>query len=1167
MIIKTTHTVSFISACLLSTLIQAQEPIQEWRVERPTIKKSVWEPSQSSLKIKLHDRAKAVWEKPHYIKLTGDGKSQGGLLITTTPDDAQLPKEHLTIEAWLRIHKPLKWGGILAASQDNGSHERGFILGYHEESFYFGLAAQNTSPQKLTYMKSTVPWQPGEWYHLVATYDGVKQRIYVDGRPAGESAIQRGPIFHAAELNYAIGAYWDKDEKYTMDGDIQSIRLWNRTLSAEEIAKRFEENKTRFPGIEPTSTTNQSTEDWPTHRHDNFRSGHSNSDLPNNPELLWTFTPTLPPNEAWPGTAQSDFWRKRSTPEKKRITFDKAFAPVSANGRVYFGSSSDDQLYCLDLKTGKHLWSFFADAPIRLAPTVAAGKVIFGADDGTVYAVGAINGKLVWKNSLPETQSSWLPGNGRIISLFPIRSSILIRDKTAYFGYGLFPKNTSAWYCSMDIRNGKIIDRKPLKKSLQGYLINRSGKIFAPTGRDPSGMFIANLKKQGKQLAAPISTTIKSYPYSFASNKKYGVGGGDGKIAMFQSSDGSQIWSASVPGIARSLAIARGHLLVSTDHGKILCYGTKTKTTNIQQTPHYTTNTLPDAPPLPTLAKVLPYTRGYALVLDAASDQGKLLLQLCRHSELKIIGLVRSESEASQLRHAFASQALYGNRVTIYKKPKKLPYRHHIFNLITSPRPNKPLLSRKSLQKLLRPSTGVIWIPGSHQALYQAPALKGTGEWTHMYANPENTACSGDTRIGTNLALQWFGRPGPQHIIDRHLRPSPPLVKNGLLVTPGNNYIICSDGWNGTVLWEKSVPDMRRIGALRDSGNLVLTQDLLYCASGTRCLALDTYTGKEKLTLNLPTSHSATTHEWGYLASIGSGLIGTAVKKGSILREMSPTAIYSGGYGDNTQITCSDVLFVLNRHTGKLFWKYHPQGSILNPSIAVSGKRICFIESQNPSTLTIAPARMHYKSLIESKGAKLICLDLISGKKLWSTPIVQHSQLQTLFVLATRDQVFVSNSRNHTAQGARSPTVHYDVRAYNISNGKQQWEQTRDHKKRPNLDHGEQDLHPAIVDNQIIAEPHIYDIKSGKEVGHFNRKGYGCGTISASALSLYFRAGNIASFDLKKKSVDHITNVNRSGCWINMIPASGLLLVPEGSSGCICNYAIQGSMGFAPTEK
>ena len=38
----------------------------------------------------------------------------------------------------------------------------------------------------------------------------------------------------------------------------------------------------------------------------------------------------------------------------------------------------------------------------------------------------------------------------------------------------------------------------------------------------------------------------------------------------------------------------------------------------------------------------------------------------------------------------------------------------------------------------------------------------------------------------------------------------------------------------------------------------------------------------------------------------------------------------------------------------------------------------------------------------------------------------------------------------------------------------------------------------------------------------------------------------------------------RGGCWINLIPAGGLLLAPEASSGCYCTHAIQISAAWAP---
>jgi hypothetical protein len=45
-----------------------------------------------------------------------------------------------------------------------------------------------------------------------------------------------------------------------------------------------------------------------------------------------------------------------------------------------------------------------------------------------------------------------------------------------------------------------------------------------------------------------------------------------------------------------------------------------------------------------------------------------------------------------------------------------------------------------------------------------------------------------------------------------------------------------------------------------------------------------------------------------------------------------------------------------------------------------------------------------------------------------------------------------------------------------------------------------------------------------------------------------------------------LTDVTRPGCWINIIPAGGLVLIPEASSGCTCGFSIQTSMAFIPEE-
>ena len=61
-------------------------------------------------------------------KHTGGSHSQRAKAKVTLTE-AELPQRAIAAEAWVRVDKPLRWGGIAGAIQDNGSFERGWLLG------------------------------------------------------------------------------------------------------------------------------------------------------------------------------------------------------------------------------------------------------------------------------------------------------------------------------------------------------------------------------------------------------------------------------------------------------------------------------------------------------------------------------------------------------------------------------------------------------------------------------------------------------------------------------------------------------------------------------------------------------------------------------------------------------------------------------------------------------------------------------------------------------------------------------------------------------------------------------------------------------------------------------------------------------------------------------
>lgn len=90
--------------------------------------------------------------------------------------------------------------------------------------------------------------------------------------------------------------------------------------------------------------------------------------------------------------------------------------PAAAGGRLFFGGDNGT-VYSIDADTGCPYWSFHGDGGIRTAPVVqpVTGQkekfaVFFATQAGTVYAVGARGGELLWKTK-PTDEPHGLTGS------------------------------------------------------------------------------------------------------------------------------------------------------------------------------------------------------------------------------------------------------------------------------------------------------------------------------------------------------------------------------------------------------------------------------------------------------------------------------------------------------------------------------------------------------------------------------------------------------------------------------------------------------------------------------------------------------------------------------------------------------------------------------------
>jgi outer membrane protein assembly factor BamB len=581
--------------------------------------------------------------------------------------------------------------------------------------------------------------------------------------------------------------------------------------------------------------------------------------------------------------------------------------------------------------------------------------------------------------------------------------------------------------------------------------------------------------------------------------------------------------------------------------------------------------------------------RGVCLVYGFGS--GELAYELARQSDLVVFGFDDDKERVSKARKWLYGKGVYGTRVSVthVEDMNQLPVTGHIANLLVS----ENILTGKvcpgnavEMNRLLRPGGGVAILgtpPGAPQGVpaqeiadwLAAGEVKNTklaggqwfkvepgpmadsGEWTHQYGNAGNTTSS-DEKLGgatrtDELEVQWVGRPGADFGIDRNPRMPAPLSSWGRLFHQGMNRMIALDAYNGSALWSLEIPDLRRVNMPRDASNWCTDGKALFVAVKDRCWEIDAANGHRKAAHSMPAPYSPETHDWGYVAQGGDLFFGSAVKKDS-----SYTAFFGGGMWydkrepKSAAKVCSEGVFATRKTDGKLAWSYSG-GTVLNPTISIRDNKLFFVESRNSEILKQSTGRLHGPNLW--KDQFLVALDAYTGKKLWEEPIDTADGTVVFYMLATEHGLVIQSST-----GGK-----YHLYNHDLKTGKQKWETAF---KWPNDHHSGHMQHPVAVNGRLYLEPSAFDLKTGKKVVDQIGKRSGCHTYVGTRDALIYRGAGrqIAMWGQETKKVS-TWNRLRPSCWLSVIPAAGMLLVPEGGGGCSCGGWMETSLAFRPRLK
>jgi outer membrane protein assembly factor BamB len=1063
-------------------------------------------------------------------------------------------------------------------------------------------------------------------------------------------------------------------------------------------------------------------EDWPTYAHDNARSDTTAEQvtLPLDPQWVYTARAAVIP--AWPDPQNVAV---EGQLEEPRVRFDDAYHVAVAGGAVYFGTSCDNKVYCVDAATGRERWSFFTEGAIRLTPAVQDGRVFVASDDGLIYCLNAADGKLIWAFAAAPTRARVLARN-KMTSLHPPRTGVLVDGDAVYCSAGVFPAERVYLYAvraadgSLIWKNDTISDGSAgqMGFSPQGYLLASGTTLFVPSGRsipaafdkatgkflyqrsysrfsptgalggtyallvgerlysgaaavaeyeqktgnlgfaiyqgkrlivtpnvsymlDATGLSAINRKTfpelskklrdlQGRRTslttAKPadlqeqlktVDAEIKATTDAIAGCNEWKtpepdlesmilagdtlLAGGKEKVLAANAKTGEIIWRAPVKGSARGLAVSDGRLFVSTDAGTIHCFapGQPGPAPAPPAAQGYPGDDM--APVYEAAAKSIiagsGVSKGFCLVLGCGT--GRLALALARNSDLMIYGIEPEPAKVAATRKALDAEGVYGTRVCVDEgNLSDLPYADYCANLIVS---EEALVSgrlpgsAKEVFRVLKPIGGTVYVgqPGNAtghvRALDRAELeswlkaidgksaevategglwgkvvrgpIPGAGSWTHQYGDTGNTVSSTDTAVKAPLGVLWYGEPGAEDAVNRHVGTAAPLSIDGRVYFQGVKEVFCFDAYNGYQYWRRVIPGAARVGMVRECSNLACNERGLFLSTGKECLWLDAQTGETITTFPVPASADGTPRTWAYVAVVGDTLYGSTSAKSQE----------------------SDSVFAYDTASGNLKWRYDGK-AIRDNTISISDGHMFFADNAATSEERQTALKAKVDELVERKKITpaeaeqelksadvrvAVALDADTGGILWQRPLdLTDCGAGVLCAMATRGTLVFCGAHSDGHFWPQFLGGEYAARrisALDAETGTPLWSKAIGYRIRP-----------LIVGDTIYAEPWAFDLRTGEQkmrthpvtgrqsIFQFERPGHHCGNITGCPNLLAFRSGCTAYYDLiGDYGVNHFAG-QRPGCWVNLIPCNGLLVEPEASSGCVCAFSIHCTVVLKP---
>jgi len=225
-------------------------------------------------------------------------------------------------------------------------------------------------------------------------------------------------------------------------------------------------------------------------------------------------------------------------------------ADVLRVGSMVCAATLDDQVFCLDARTGKTVWE---SEPVasgeephdRTALAASGDRIFFGDREGAVRAFDVNSGQVLWKKDL---------GAG-------ISTSVVHADGSLYAG------TSNRRLFRLDPATGTTTAELATEGEPIGRMLFADHTLVAFVSETRLVGFDSSLKSA---RWSQTGSWTSARPY--ARKDAVVAGNREGELSAFRISDGARLWSTKLEGAVRSVGFSGDDMYVGTIPGRVYAF-------------------------------------------------------------------------------------------------------------------------------------------------------------------------------------------------------------------------------------------------------------------------------------------------------------------------------------------------------------------------------------------------------------------------------------------------------------------------------------------------------------------------------------------------------------------------------------------------------------------